>query len=45
MSKGAEGQMPVEECGNMLVMFAAAAIAKNDISFALENMDLLDKWL
>ena len=45
MSKGAEGQMPVEECGNMLVMFAAAAIAKNDVSFALENMDLLDKWL
>lgn len=38
-------QMPVEECGNMLVMFATAAIAKNDVSYAAENMDLLEKWV
>jgi len=39
------GQMPVEECGNMLVMFAAAAIAKNDVSYAAENIEILEKWV
>lgn len=37
-------QMPVEECGNMIVMFAAAAIASGDASYAKENLDLLEMW-
>ncbi len=39
-----EHQMPVEECGNMLVATASVAIVQNDISFAKENWDLLKKW-
>ncbi len=39
-----ESQMPVEECGNMLVMAAAHALAANDFSFAKENMDLFTEW-
>ncbi len=38
-------QMPVEECGNMLVMAATAAIAKNDTTLAEENLDLLEAWV
>ncbi len=40
-----EKQMPVEECGNMLVMAAAVAIATQDTSFANEHMDLLEQWV
>lgn len=40
-----EKQMPVEECGNMIIMDAAVAIAENDSSFALSHKDLLDKWV
>ena len=40
-----EFQMPVEECGNMIVMAAATAIAENDATFAKENMDLLEMWV
>lgn len=40
-----EGQMPVEECGNMLVMAATEAIASGDVSFAKENLDLLEAWV
>ena len=40
-----EKQMPVEECGNMLVMEAAVAIATKDASFANEHMDLLEMWV
>ena len=40
-----EGQMPVEECGNMIVMAAAEAVASGDASFAGENLDLLEKWV
>ena len=39
------GQMPVEECGNMIVMAAAEAIASGDTSFAEQNMDLLETWV
>lgn len=39
-----DGQMPVEECGNMIVMAAAAAIASGDVSYAKENLDLLEMW-
>ena len=40
-----EGQMPVEECGNMLVMAAAVAIADGETKFAEENLDLLEAWV
>lgn len=39
-----EHQMPVEECGNILISMACIAIVENDISFAKENWDLLKKW-
>lgn len=39
-----EGQMPVEECGNMIVLFAAICKKENDLSFAKANMDLLGQW-
>jgi len=37
-------QMPVEECGNMIIMEAAAAIALDDPSFAASHIELLEKW-
>lgn len=38
-------QMPVEECGNMLVMMAAAAYADGNYAYCAENLDLLEKWV
>jgi hypothetical protein len=40
-----EWQMPVEECGNMLVMAAAACEADGNYAFARENIELLGKWV
>ena len=40
-----EFQMPVEECGNMLVMAAAVAAADNETKFAADNLDLLEAWV
>ncbi len=40
-----EKQMPVEECGNMLIMEMAVAVATQDASFAAEHMDVLDQWV
>ncbi len=40
-----EGQMPVEECGNMLGMEAATAIASGDASFAKEHLEVLEDWV
>jgi len=37
-------QMPVEECGNMLICVAAAAHYSGDDTFAKENADILKKW-
>lgn len=37
-------QMPVEECGNMLIMTAAAIEAGADITTAKNNFDLLSVW-
>ncbi len=37
-------QMPVEECGNMLVMEANVALATNDASFAEGHIEILEKW-
>ncbi len=38
-------QMPVEECANMLVMFAAVYQKDKDIAFFTENKDLCEKWV
>ncbi|MGM9642253.1 MAG: glutaminase domain-containing protein [Eubacteriales bacterium] len=40
-----EKQMPVEECGNMLIMEMAVAVATKDPSFAARHMDFLDQWV
>jgi hypothetical protein len=37
-------QMPVEECGNMLIMTAAACAADGDYALAVEHLALLDQW-
>lgn len=37
-------QMPVEECGNMLIMEANVALATGSADFANEHIDLLEKW-
>ncbi len=45
-SKGVfERQMPVEECGNMLVMEAAVALATKSTDFANEHLDTLETWV
>ncbi|MCQ2427617.1 MAG: DUF4965 domain-containing protein [Clostridia bacterium] len=38
-------QMPVEECGNMLMMETAVAVIDKSPAFANEHMELLDKWV
>ena len=38
-------QMPVEECANMLIMFAAIYKFGGDIQFFKENLDLCAKWV
>ncbi len=38
-------QMPVEECGNMLIIEAAIAVATKDTSFAKEHMHYLERWV
>ncbi len=38
-------QMPVEECGNMILMVAAAMRADGDTEFARENLPLLKTWV
>lgn len=37
-------QMPVEECGNMLLMTTAAALASGDLAFAREHWSFLQQW-
>ncbi len=39
-----EGQMPVEECGNMILCVAALCFAKKDMSYFQEHKDLLKQW-
>jgi len=39
------GQMPVEECGNMLLMLAAASRADGDYELERRYMPILDKWV
>ena len=38
-------QMPVEECGNMLLMLCAASHADGDYSLEQKYMPILDKWV
>lgn len=38
-------QMPVEECGNILILVSAVCRREGDYTFARENMDLLRKWV
>ena len=37
-------QMPVEECGNMIILMAALCHIENSTAFAEENLDLLETW-
>lgn len=39
-----EWQMPVEECGNMLIMAAAVCVAENNTSFASLHIPVLRTW-
>lgn len=39
-----DSQMPVEECGNMIVMEANVAIADGNADFAREHIDVLRGW-
>jgi hypothetical protein len=39
-----EGQMPVEECGNMLIMTAAVCLAEGAADFAAAHLELLRRW-
>lgn len=39
-----EGQMPVEECGNMLILAAAVTRADGNTEFADSFSDLLEMW-
>ena len=39
-----ENQMPVEECGNMILLVAAVVQAENDITFAKQYWDILSTW-
>lgn len=38
-------QMPVEECGNMIIMEAAISLATKSTSFADEHFELLETWV
>ena len=37
-------QMPIEECGNMLLCVAAVCAAKKDYSYAKKHHEILTKW-
>lgn len=39
-----EGQMPVEESGNIIILIAAICEADGNTEFAEEYLDYLDKW-
>ncbi len=40
-----ESQMPVEECGNMLIMLYAASRMDGDFSLEKQYRSILDKWV
>lgn len=37
-------QMPVEECGNMIILFSAICDAENDTSFVKPYLNTIEKW-
>ncbi|MBR5632592.1 MAG: DUF4965 domain-containing protein [Clostridia bacterium] len=37
-------QMPVEECGNLIILFAAIAEADGSVDFAKDHIDTLRQW-
>lgn len=39
-----DSQMPVEECGNMLLCVAAACFAKKDIAYFVKHQAVLKQW-
>lgn len=39
-----EGQMPVEECGNMIILTAAICEVDGNAEFAERYIDMLDQW-
>ena len=39
-----ESQMPVEECGNMLLCVAGACFAKKDMAYFVEHQAILKQW-
>lgn len=39
-----EGQMPVEECGNMLILTSAVCLAKGSAAFARPHLETLAQW-
>lgn len=39
-----DSQMPVEECGNMIILFSAICDAENDASFAKSYIDTIAQW-
>ncbi|RAO67229.1 uncharacterized protein BHQ10_003241 [Talaromyces amestolkiae] len=41
---GNDEQMPLEECGNMLIMSLAYYLASKDLDFLNTNYKLLDQW-
>ena len=44
MRRPIESQMPVEECGNMLLCVAAVCFAKKDMAYFKEHCALLKQW-
>ncbi len=38
------GQMPVEECGNMIILFAAIADVEGNTDFAKDHLDIIKIW-
>lgn len=38
-------QMPVEECGNMLIMAAAVTLADGNLDFIRDKMDVMGTWV
>ena len=40
-----ERQMPIEECGNMLILMSAICDAENNTDFVQSQLDLLEMWV